>query len=75
MYIVAIAWVYVVLLMAMTEPSITAGVMTFLMYCVFPLYIVLYLMGTRKRKQEREKMQSTLKQPASPSASGQEKSH
>ena len=53
MYIVAIAWVYVVLLMAITEPSIVAGCMTFLMYCVFPLTIVLYLMGSTLRKHRR----------------------
>ncbi|MFZ6774196.1 hypothetical protein ACO0LB_15925 [Undibacterium sp. SXout7W] len=49
-YIVAIAWIYVVLLMALTEPSITAGVMTFLFYCVFPLTILLYLMRAPQRK-------------------------
>ena len=50
--IVAIAWVYVVLLMALTEPSITAGIMTFLFYCIFPLMILLYLMRTPQRKRE-----------------------
>nr|WP_246447065.1 hypothetical protein [Undibacterium jejuense] len=53
MYIVAIAWVYVVLLMAITEPSVIAGIMTFVMYCVFPLTILLYLMRTPQRKRER----------------------
>jgi hypothetical protein len=62
MYIVAIAWVYVVLLMAMTESSITAGVMTFIMYCVFPLSIVLYLMRTPKRKQENKEIQTAAQQ-------------
>lgn len=52
--LVAIAWVYVVLLMAMTEQSIVAGVMTFLLYCVIPLSIILYLMSTPKRKRRRQ---------------------
>ena len=58
LYLVAVAWVYVVLLMAMTEQSIVAGVMTFLLYCVFPLSIVLYVMGSpqRKRKQQAKEI-------------------
>ena len=53
LYLVAIAWVYVVLLMAMTEQSVVAGVMTFLLYCVVPLTVILYLMGTPQRKRRR----------------------
>ncbi|MDP5008123.1 MAG: hypothetical protein NWQ13_03825, partial [Glaciimonas sp.] len=55
MYIVAIAWIYVVLMMSITERSATAGVMTFLLYGVFPLTIVLYLMGTPQRKRNRQR--------------------
>jgi biotin transporter BioY len=54
MYIVAIAWLYVVLMMSITERSPIAGVMTFLLYGVFPLTIVLYLMGTPQRKRNRQ---------------------
>ena len=57
LYLVAIAWVYVVLLMAMTEASIVAGVMTFALYCVFPLSIILYVMGTPQRKRKRQAAQ------------------
>ena len=42
-YLVAIAWIYVVLLIALNEISIVAGVMTFLFYCAFPLALLLYL--------------------------------
>lgn len=55
MYIVAIAWLYVVFMMAITEQSAVAGVATFLFYGVLPLTIVLYLMGTPQRKRNREK--------------------
>jgi len=41
MYIVAIAWLYVVFMMSITERTAVAGVMTFLLYGVFPLTIVL----------------------------------
>jgi len=58
MYIVAIAWIYVVLLMAATEPTVVAGVMTFIFYCLIPLCIVLYLMAARERKKRLRKNQS-----------------
>ena len=48
--IVAIAWIYVVLMMSITEHSVIAGIMTFLLYCVLPLTIILYLMGSPQRK-------------------------
>lgn len=54
MYIVAIAWIYVVLMMSITESSIVAGIMTFLMYGVLPLTIILYLMRTPHRKRQRQ---------------------
>ncbi|MET3131407.1 choline-glycine betaine transporter [Oxalobacteraceae bacterium GrIS 1.11] len=54
MLIVAVAWIYVVGLMALTEASIVAGVMTFLIYCVLPLSILHYLTGSRRRKRRRE---------------------
>jgi FtsH-binding integral membrane protein len=53
MLIVAIAWIYVVGLMALTEPSIVAGIMTFLLYCVAPLAILFYLTGAPRRKRNR----------------------
>ncbi|HYD63119.1 MAG TPA: hypothetical protein VEC35_22385 [Noviherbaspirillum sp.] len=55
MYIVAIAWIYVVLMMSITEDSVVAGVMTFLLYGVLPLTIILYLMGTPQRKRDRQR--------------------
>lgn len=50
MWIVAIAWVYVVGLMAITELNVVAGVMTFLGYCVLPLSILYYLSGSKRRR-------------------------
>lgn len=54
MYIVAIAWLYVVFMMSVTEQSAVAGILTFFLYGVFPLTIVLYLMGTPQRKRNRQ---------------------
>lgn len=53
MWIVAIAWIYVVGLMSVTEPSIVAGVLTFVSYCVIPLSILFYLTGGRRRREKR----------------------
>lgn len=53
MWIVAIAWIYVVGLMSITETSIVAGVMTFVGYCVIPLSILFYLTGGKRRRAKR----------------------
>jgi hypothetical protein len=54
MYIVAIGWIYVVLMMSITETSVTAGVMTFFLYGILPLGVILYLLGTPERRRRRE---------------------
>lgn len=54
MYIVAIAWTYVVFMMSVAEQSVIAGVMTFMLYGIFPLAVILYLMGVPQRKRRRE---------------------
>lgn len=64
MYIVAIAWIYVVLMMSVTEDSVIAGIMTFLLYGVFPLTIILYLMGTPQRKRDRLKNEKIQRERA-----------
>jgi len=49
MYIVAIAWLYVTVLMAATEPSFVGGVLTFLLYGLGPLALFLWVFGRRQR--------------------------
>ena len=43
LYIIAIGWAYVVLMMAVTSKSIIAGILTFVFYGMLPLGIVLYI--------------------------------
>jgi len=50
MYIVAIAWIYVVLMMSITEQSIVAGIMTFVFYGLAPLALFLWIFGTPARR-------------------------
>ncbi len=62
MYLVAIAWIYVVLMMSVAEAgsrdgTVLGAAFTFLLYGVGPLAIVLYILGTparRRRQSERE---------------------
>jgi hypothetical protein len=59
MYLVAIAWIYVVLMMALAEAmspqgTVLGAVITFLMYGLMPLAIVLYILGTPARRRARK---------------------
>lgn len=69
MYIVAIGWIYVALMMAITETNIVAGVATFLLYGLAPVSIVMYIMGTpgrRRRRKAREAQEATAAQAPRP---------
>jgi hypothetical protein len=60
MYIVVIAWLFVVLMMAITEKSVTAGVMTMLLYGLAPCALLLWLIGTPHRwRTRRARMRDT----------------
>ena len=72
MWIVAIGWSYVVILMAATETSVTAGIMTFLLYCMIPLSILFYLTGGKRRKARRELAAATVARQAAQAKAAQE---
>lgn len=60
MYLVALAWLYVVLMMAAAEAMAPNGTLlgalfTLLLYGVLPLSIVLYLLGTPARRRARKR--------------------
>jgi hypothetical protein len=63
MLIVTVAWMYVVLMMAVAEATSPQGtvlgaVITFLLYGVLPLSIVLYVMGTPGRTRARARREA-----------------
>ena len=62
MYIIAIAWLYVTVLMAATEKTITAGVLTFIFYGLLPCALLLWLLGVKHRRHQRLIKQQQLKQ-------------
>ena len=53
MYIIAIAWIYVTILMAATEKTITAGILTFVFYGLLPCALLLWLLGVKHRKHQQ----------------------
>jgi hypothetical protein len=68
MYLVAIGWMYVVVMMAVAEAMSPSGtvlgaVFTFLLYGCLPLAIVLYLMGTPARRRARRAADQVEGQP------------
>ncbi len=63
MYLVAIAWIYVVLMMALSEAMSSQGTVlgalfTLLIYGVLPLSVVLYIMGTPLRRRRIQRLES-----------------
>ena len=58
MYLVAIGWMFVVVMMSAAEAmspigTVLGALVTLLVYGVFPLSIVLYVMGTPMRRRAR----------------------
>ncbi len=59
MYLVALAWGYVVLLMAAAEAlspqgTVLGALITLLLYGVLPLSLLMYILGTPGRKRRRK---------------------
>jgi Kef-type K+ transport system membrane component KefB len=64
MYLVVIAWIYVVLLMSLAEAfssqgSVLGACVTFVLYGVLPLSIVVYILGTPARKRALRQADAT----------------
>lgn len=62
MYIVAIGWAYVVMMMSIAEDSAVAGVMTFLLYGAVPVTLILYVGGAGARKRRRAAAQAQARE-------------
>ena len=61
MYIIVVAWIYVIFLMSVTEKTAVAGIMTFLLYGLLPVSILIYLMRTGHRKRKRHAQEQQQK--------------
>jgi hypothetical protein len=74
MYLIVIAWLYVTLLMGLAEAfssqgSVLGAIITFVLYGVLPMSLVVYLMGTPLRRKERQRQSPKTPDPDTPSAS------
>ena len=66
MYLVAIAWMYVVLMVAVVEAvggSVLGAIVTFLFYGLFPMGIVLYLIASPARRRMRKAADASSGEP------------
>ena len=69
MYLVAIAWIYITLMMAVAEAfhpqgSLLGAFFTFVLYGVAPLALVLYLLNTPgRRRRLNQEMDAETRQP------------
>lgn len=73
MYLVAIAWIYVVLMMAIAEAMAPNGTLlgagvTFVLYGLLPLGIVLYVMGAPMRRRARRAAEAQADEAAARAA-------
>ena len=53
MYIVAIGWLYVTVLVALNEPTVVSAIISFLFYGLLPCGLLLWLAGRKVRRQRR----------------------
>ena len=76
MYLIAIAWMYVVVMMTIAEAASPSGTLlgaffTFVLYGLLPLSILFYILGTPGRKRRiKERERAQAEQLAASQASG-----
>lgn len=75
MYLIVIAWVYVVLMMSVAEATNSTGtvlgaLVTFVLYGVAPVLLVVYLMGAPARSKAIKKREAEERARHAASASG-----
>lgn len=68
MYLVAIAWIYVVLMMAVAEAMSPMGTVlgaffTLLLYGALPLGLLMYILGTPHRRRARKAAEASAETP------------
>lgn len=76
MYLVPIAWLYVTVMMAVVEATSSNGtvlgaIVTFVLYGLLPVSLVMYLMGTpgrRRAQRAREKADAPVDDSVEPDA-------
>lgn len=75
MYIIAIAWLYVTVLMAATEKTITSGLLTFIFYGLLPCALLLWILGVKHRRFIKDKkplLEEDMRDPDGSNTNGDE---
>jgi len=80
LYLVAIGWMYVVVLMTAAEAlapggSLLGALITLVFYGLLPLALVLYLLATPSRRKALRAREATQASAAQPDGSGHPPSH
>ena len=75
MHLIALAWIYVVLMMAVAEAVSSQGTLlgaffTFVLYGLLPLSLVLYIVGTPGRKRARHAAEAAQAASKAPDGGG-----
>lgn len=52
--IIVIGWLYVTILVAANEPTVVAGIFSFLFYGALPCGLLIYFAGSRVRRERRK---------------------
>lgn len=58
MYLIAIAWLYVVIIVSVSDDTVLGGVLTFIFWGLLPLALFLWLFGTPARRRHRLKREA-----------------
>lgn len=62
MHIVIIAWLFVILMMAITEKSVVGGVLTFVLYGLAPCALMLWLVATQRKALKQHQLRKAAAQ-------------
>jgi hypothetical protein len=69
MYIVAIAWMYVVMMVSFLQPTVFRGLVTFFGAGLLPLALLLFLVGTPQRRRNKQHLAEQLNETSDPAKS------
>ena len=74
MYIIAIGWMWVVLMMSITQKTILSGVSTLVFYGILPCALLMYILMTpaRRRRQARREAEAEAQAKATAEAKAAE---
>lgn len=58
MYLIAIAWLYVVVIVSVSDTTVLGGLVTFIFWGLCPLALFLWLFGTPRRNKARREAEA-----------------